>query len=327
MRIFRRRGFVITLAVLVLAGLALYLGNSSTLAGPEAGRRPFLLAHRGLAQTFDLQGVAADTCTATRIHPPQVSFLENTVPSLQAAFAAGADAAEIDVQLTRDGRLAVFHDATLDCRTDGVGTVAEHTLDELRALDLGYGYTADGGASHPLRGKGVGLLPTVPEVFAALPGRELKLDLKHDTPAEGAAVAAFLQTLPPDRLAAVTVTGGDQAVAAVADRLPQVRTSSKAIIKRCLLRYFGEGWTGHVPSDCRHRELIVPIEYGKWLWGWPNRFVARMREADTRVVLVRYVGDWSAGFDTPADLATLPKGWTGAIWTNRVDVIAPLLTR
>ncbi|MFI5915959.1 glycerophosphodiester phosphodiesterase family protein [Dactylosporangium sp. NPDC051541] len=325
MRIFRRRGFVITLAVIVLGGLALYLGNSSTLAGPEPGQRPFLLAHRGLAQTFDLTGVTADTCTATRIHPPQVRYLENTLPSLRAAFAAGADAAEIDVQLTKDGQLAVFHDATLDCRTDGTGTIAEHTLDELRKLDVGYGYTADGGATYPLRGHGVGLLPTVPEVFAALPGRELKLDLKHDAAAEGEAVVAFLRTLPPDRLKTVTVTGGDKAVAAVADRLPTVRTSSKAIIKRCLLRYFGEGWTGHVPEACRHRELIIPAQYGQWLWGWPNRFVSRMRAADTRVVIVRYVGGWSAGYDTPADAATLPDDWTGAVWTNRVDVIAPLL--
>ncbi|MEU7868797.1 glycerophosphodiester phosphodiesterase family protein [Dactylosporangium sp. NPDC049140] len=320
-----RRRLLIALAVVVLAGIALYLGNSSTLAGPEPGQRPFLLAHRGIAQTFDLHGVAADTCTATRIDPPQVPYIENTLDSLRAAFAAGADAAEIDVQLTRDGQLAVFHDATLECRTDGTGTVGEHTLDELRRLDLGYGYTADGGRTFPLRGRGVGRLPTVPEVFAGLPGRELKLDLKRDQAADGEAVAAFLATLPGERLAQVTVTGGDRAVAAVASRLPQVRTSSRAIIKSCLLRYAGEGWTGHVPDACRHRELIVPIGYGRWLWGWPNRFVARMREAGTRVVVVRSVGDWSAGFDTPADLAELPGGWTGAVWTNRVDVVAPLL--
>ncbi|WP_433060031.1 glycerophosphodiester phosphodiesterase family protein [Dactylosporangium sp. CS-033363] len=318
MRIFRR-WYVVTLIVVVLAGLALYLGNRSTAAGPA---RPFLLAHRGIAQTFDLHGVEADTCTATRIHPPEVPYLENTLPSLRAAFAAGADAAEIDVQLTSDGQLAVFHDATLDCRTDGTGTVGDHTLADLRKLDLGYGYTADGGATFPFRGKGVGLLPTVPEVFEAIPDHELKLDMKRDNATDGEAVATFLQTLPPARLAQVTVTGGDAAVSVVVARLPQVRTSSKSIIKNCLLWYAAEGWTGHIPSDCRHRELIVPITYGKWLWGWPNLFVSRMQSADTRVVLVQYVGDWSAGFDTAADVSTLPKGWTGAVWTNRVDIVA-----
>jgi glycerophosphoryl diester phosphodiesterase len=315
---------VVLAGVLVVAG-GVYLRNSSTIAGPEPGQRPFLLAHRGLAQTFDLTGVTADTCTARIIHPPQVPYLENTLPSLRAAFDAGADEAEIDVQLTRDGQLAVFHDATLDCRTDGTGTVGEHTLDELRRLDVGYGYTADGGATFPLRGTGIGLLPTVPEVFAALPDRALKLDLKHDHRADGDALADFLATLPAARLTTITVTGGDTAVAAVLHRFPQVRASSRAIIKDCLLAYAALGWTGHVPDSCRHRELPLPARYGRWLWGWPNLFVARMRTVDTRVVLVRSAGDWSAGFDTPADVASLPAGYTGGIWTNRVDVVAPLL--
>jgi glycerophosphoryl diester phosphodiesterase len=311
-------------AVLIVA---LWAWNSSLLAGPEDGRRPFLLAHRGIAQTFDLAGVEADTCTAQRIHPPQVPYLENTLASLRAAFAAGADEAEIDVQVTADGQLAVFHDATLDCRTDGHGAVADHTLAELRLLDVGFGYTADGGISFPFRGKGVGLLPTAPEVFAAFPGHELKVDLKHDDAADGRALADFLATLPPARLAAITVTGGDQAVAAVLARFPQIRGVSRQIIKNCLLAYAGTGWTGHVPATCRHRELDLPERYARWLWGWPNLFVARMRSADTRVVLVRGEGEWSAGFDTPEDLAELPDGYAGGIWTNRVDVIAPLVGR
>lgn len=320
-----KRKLVISLALLLALTAGLYLGNSSVLAGPEAGQRPFLLAHRGIAQTFDLAGVTADTCTAQRIHPPEVPYLENTLPSLRAAFAAGADAAEIDVQVTSDRQLAVFHDATLECRTDGRGTVGEHTLAQLRRLDLGYGYTADGGATFPLRGKGVGLLPTVPEVVAAFPGRELKLDLKRDDRADGDLLADYLATLPPSRLPAFTVTGGDAPVAAVLARFPQIRASSRQIIKKCLLTYAASGWTGHVPDACRHRELPLPARYGRWLWGWPNLFVARMREADTRVVLVRGQGDWSAGFDTADDLGELPDGYTGGIWTNRVDVIAALL--
>jgi glycerophosphoryl diester phosphodiesterase len=319
----RRTG--IALAVLLVLTAGLFLRNSSTIAGAETGQRPFLLAHRGIAQTFDLTGVDGDTCTARVIHPPQTPYLENTLPSLRAAFDAGADQAEIDVQRTRDGQLAVFHDSVLQCRTDGTGTVGEHTLDELRRLDVGYGYTSDGGASFPLRGTGVGLLPTVPEVFAALPGRAFKLDLKRDDAAEGDAVADFLATLPPDRLATVTVAGGDAAVGAVLRRLPQVRAASRALVKDCLIDYAATGWTGHVPDSCRHLELPLPAGYGRWLWGWPNLFVERMRSVDTRVVLVRSVGGWSAGFDTAADVAGLPDGWTGGIWTNRVDVTAPLV--
>ena len=312
------RKWIIAAIVVLLAWL--FLGNSPWVHEPG---RPFLLAHRGLAQTFDLAGVQADTCTATRIHPPTVPFLENTVPSLRAAFAAGADAAEIDVQVSGDRQLAVFHDATLDCRTDGHGPIAGQTMAALRKLDVGFGYTADAGLTHPFRGKGIGLMPTVPEMLAAFPDRELKLDLKRDSSADGRLLADFLATLPPARLPSLTVTGGDQAVAAVLARFPTIRASSRQIIKKCLIEYAGSGWTGHVPDSCHHRELPLPERYGRWLWGWPNRFVARMRAADTRVVLVRGEGDWSAGFDTADDLAELPAGWTGGIWTNRVDIIAP----
>ena len=39
---------------------------------------------------------------------------------MRAAFDSGADVVELDVHLTPDGKFAVFHDWTLDCRTDGI---------------------------------------------------------------------------------------------------------------------------------------------------------------------------------------------------------------
>jgi glycerophosphoryl diester phosphodiesterase len=310
-------------AVLLLVAAGLWAANSSVLWGAGEGR-PSLLAHRGIAQTFPLDGVLADTCTATRIHPPDHGYVENTLVSMRAAFDAGADMVEFDVQVTSDGQLAVFHDSTLECRTDGTGRVADHTLAELRRLDLGYGYTADGGATHPLRGKAVGLMPTAPEVVAAFPDRELLIDLKNDDPADGARLADYLAGLPAARLATISVYGGDNSVQAVRDRLPQVRATSKAIMKDCLIGYLATGWTSHVPDSCHHTELHLPRRYGQYLWGWPNLFVDRMRDAGTRVILVAGEGDWSEGFDQPEDLETVPPGWSGWLWTNRADVIAPL---
>ena len=304
--------------LLVIAGL--WTGNSSALWGDDDGR-PLLLAHRGIAQTFPLEGVQSDTCTASRIHPPEHSYVENTLPSMRAAFAAGADMLEVDVQVTADDRLVVFHDSTLECRTDGTGPVRSRTLGDLRRLDLGYGYTADGGATYPLRGRGVGLLPTVEQVVAEFPDRELLLDLKNDDPAEGDRLATYLATLPTERLSRIGVYGGDAAVAKVADRLPGLRATSRKIMKDCLTDYAATGWTGRAPDACRHTELHLPQRYGRLMWGWPNLFVDRMRAVDTRVILVAGDGGWSAGFDRPADLATVPADWSGWLWTNRVDAI------
>jgi len=62
---------------------------------------------------------------------------ENTVPAFVSAVEKGADMIEFDVALTRDGRLVIMHDRTVDRTTDGTGKVSELTFDEIRALDAG----------------------------------------------------------------------------------------------------------------------------------------------------------------------------------------------
>ena len=56
---------------------------------------------------------------------------------------------------------------------------------ELKALDIGYGYTADGGTTFPFRGKGVGLMPTLDEVIARFPDKCFHINVKSNDPAEG----------------------------------------------------------------------------------------------------------------------------------------------
>jgi glycerophosphoryl diester phosphodiesterase len=64
---------------------------------------------------------------------------ENTLRSFKRALDMGVTALELDVQLTKDGRLAVIHDETVDRTTDGQGRVRDFTLAELRKLDAGLG--------------------------------------------------------------------------------------------------------------------------------------------------------------------------------------------
>ncbi len=64
---------------------------------------------------------------------------ENTLRSFCRAAAEGADAVELDLRLTRDGRLVVLHDPTVDRTTNGNGPVAGMTLDEIQRLDAGLG--------------------------------------------------------------------------------------------------------------------------------------------------------------------------------------------
>ncbi|WP_327249643.1 glycerophosphodiester phosphodiesterase [Streptomyces sp. NBC_01320] len=64
---------------------------------------------------------------------------ENTLRSFVHAEQAGMDAIELDLHLSKDGALAVMHDAEVDRTTDGTGPIAEKTLAELRELDAGQG--------------------------------------------------------------------------------------------------------------------------------------------------------------------------------------------
>lgn len=62
---------------------------------------------------------------------------ENTLAGIRAALDFGVDAIEIDVHCTADRVPVLCHDATVDRTTDGTGTIAELTLEQIRALDAG----------------------------------------------------------------------------------------------------------------------------------------------------------------------------------------------
>lgn len=303
-----------------------YVTNSSFFA-KESVREPFLLAHRGMAQTFHMEGITNETCTAERIYPPEHPYLENTIPSMQAAFDAGADVIELDVQPTKDGTFAVFHDWTLGCRTNGEGVTRDFPLNELQKLDIGYNYTADHGATFPFRGKGIRMMPSLDDVLEHFPKQSLLIHVKSNDPAEGVLLAEYLSKLPPERLATLTVYGGDEPIATLHDRLPDMRVMSKATLKSCLIPYLAVGWSGYVPQACSQTQLHIPDKIAPFLWGWPNRFMERMDKQDTRVILVAGSGDVSSGFDTLEDLKRIPDGFSGGIWTNRIDRISAAYTK
>lgn len=64
-------------------------------------------------------------------------FPENTLPAFEAAIAMGADMIELDVQLTSDKEVIVFHDEKISRCTDGRGRIADYTLAQLKILDAG----------------------------------------------------------------------------------------------------------------------------------------------------------------------------------------------
>lgn len=123
------------------------------------GIRPLVIAHRGGAGLWP----------------------ENTLYAFEKANNLGVDVVEIDVRSTSDGTLVVMHDATVERTTDGLGRVSEMTLAELKKYDAGYRWSSDGGRTFPMRGRGI-TVPTLEEVFIALPEMRFNIEPKQDVP-------------------------------------------------------------------------------------------------------------------------------------------------
>lgn len=75
---------------------------------------------------------------------------ENTLAAIRKGFEVGAHLWETDISVTKDGRLVLFHDTTLERTTDALTLfpgresydVADFTLAELRRLDAGSWFVA-----------------------------------------------------------------------------------------------------------------------------------------------------------------------------------------
>jgi glycerophosphoryl diester phosphodiesterase len=67
----------------------------------------------------------------------RAKYPENTPASFSAAMVVGADMIELDVTLSKDRKVVVIHDDTLNRTTSGFGPVHQATLQELKRLDAG----------------------------------------------------------------------------------------------------------------------------------------------------------------------------------------------
>jgi glycerophosphoryl diester phosphodiesterase len=122
------------------------------------------------------------------------------------AVKAGADMLELDVGVTRDDKVIVMHDTTVDGKTNGGGTVASKTLGQIRKLDAAYWFSRRGShhyehgrprSAYPFRGVATGArkppkgfsasdfrVPTLTEVMRAFPRTPINVEIKGRTPDE-----------------------------------------------------------------------------------------------------------------------------------------------
>jgi len=95
---------------------------------------------------------------------------ENTLAALKLAIDQGADYAEIDVKLTKDGHVILLHDSTLKRTTAINKKPSEFTLEEIKNLDAGSWFSSE------FKGEPI---PTLEEAIKLCKGKlKLNIELK-----------------------------------------------------------------------------------------------------------------------------------------------------
>ncbi len=174
-------------------------------------------------------------------------------------------------------------------------------------------------------------MPSLDEVLATFPTKRFLINIKSNDPHEGDLLADRLLQLPGEQRALLMAYGGgDRPIGRLRERMPELRTASRKSLIACATRYITLGWSGHVPAQCHNAIVLVPVNAGWLFWGWPNLFLERVHDVGSEVFVIGPYGPGdvgTSGIDTKEDVEALPARFTGGVWTNRVDRVAPLLDR
>ncbi|MGE7841978.1 glycerophosphodiester phosphodiesterase [Lysinibacillus sp. NPDC093712] len=150
------------IAIAIAAASAAAWAGSKAISKPQqrVGKQalqfdhPIILAHRGGAH----------------LEP------EHTMLAFEKSAQLGVDGFEIDIRLTKDEEIIVYHDATVERTTDGYGSVSEMTLAEINALNHGYQFE-DLAGEFPYRDKKVDVV-TLRELLECYPNMLINIDIK-----------------------------------------------------------------------------------------------------------------------------------------------------
>lgn len=218
---------------------------------------------------------------------------------------------ECDARLTKDGVVVLHHDATVDRTTDGTGPIAAMTLDEVKALDAGYRFTADGGATFPYRGKGL-TIATLDELLTEFPSAPILIEPKNQ-PGIVDAVAAVVRKHHAEHRVLIASFQPDT-MDAIKTALPNVRTCfSMTTGMRLLGAVRGNDWDMYTPEDhvlALSREMLLRVQLT------PDE-LAKIQAKGVAVQL--YDVDDETAMNSALDLGV------DAVLTDRPDVLAAVL--
>jgi glycerophosphoryl diester phosphodiesterase len=146
------------LVYLVSFALARPIKQHPFYAATPSEHKPLILAHQG----------------------GEFEYPSNTKLAFTKAHEVGSDVLDGDIFATKDGVLVLFHDETLEHRTNGTGYLRDKTLAELQQVDFAYKWSPDYGATYPYRGQGITVF-TLEELFKTFPDSRFGIEIKQTT--------------------------------------------------------------------------------------------------------------------------------------------------
>ncbi len=283
----------------VMLGMGGIYGYLSTQTGQPTAKRPFfvegakrplVIAHRGGAGVFP----------------------ENTLYAFQSAWQLGVDVLEMDIRETVDGQLVIMHDKNVRRTTDGEGEVSQIKLEDLKKLNAGFNFTPDNGQSYPFREQKVPI-PTLAEVFTALPNAKFNLEIKHQTPTIVGSLCSLIREHQMSEkviVAAFSQTSLDE----FRGTCPEVATSAGTSEITKFLVYYKSGLgSSYTPLMSA---LQIPEKVGG-LQIVSNEFVETAHQLNLEVHV------WTV--NQPADMQRLIENKVDGIMTDYPDKLLDLL--
>ena len=238
----------------------------------------------------------------------------NTLAHLERMADLGVDVLDVDLHLSSDGQVVLIHDGAVDRTTNGSGQVSDMTLAELQALDAGYRWTTDGGATFPFRGQGY-QIATLADALERFPDWPMVMEIKQETPSMAQALCQVLRDHGATQRVIVP-SSREQALADFRAACPEVATAADTneVTWSVGLSMVGLGGVispayaaAQVPLSSSGIPVVTP--------GWVSAMHSRGVKVDV----------WT--IDGPAEMQRLIDLGVDAIFTNRPDVLLKLLGR
>ncbi len=210
------------------------------------------------------------------------------IGALQGAVGAKADAIRITTEVT-DGALVLARQFESEC-------AADNALPRAGVAEAASAMTK-------------------PQLFWQIKGADQAQMLLEQLPSAASERSVFI--------------GDDTAVSAIRRVQPKAWAFSVAGARGCASDYRLSGLWGSVPVSCQNGSMLLTLDdLGYSLWGWPNRFLARMQAANVRVIIAEDVVDGQIkGLSDVNQYGDIADSYNGYIWVDNIQDLGPALKR